>query len=68
MDDDKTTFLFCRLNSRMKEDLKKIARKRKSTINKLVISELERFIESELEKLIEADKKMNQINYPNRFE
>lgn len=52
--------VFCRVTKGMKERLRQIAKKQKVSINLLIIGKIE--------ELIEADKKLNQLNYPNRFE
>lgn len=60
LDGNFDTVVFCRVTKGMKERLRQIAKKQKVSMNLLIIGQIE--------KLIEADKKLNQINYPNRFE
>jgi hypothetical protein len=60
LDGNLDTVVFCRVTKGMKERLRQIAEKQKVSMNLLIIGQIE--------ELIETDNKLNQLNYPKRFE
>jgi hypothetical protein len=60
LDGEFKSVVFCRVTKAMKERLRQIAKKQNISMNLLMIGQFE--------ELIEADKRLNQLNYPNRFE